>query len=207
MKKLFFAILSVLCAFGAYAQLVVAEQKGLDAGGNEASGANIFDRKAVDDDTNQILQFVEQLRTAYCQKDKKLLEDLFSEDALIITGHVRQRKSLEPGIGHQEEFTKQTKCQYLNKLFKKFGKSKNDINVRFDDIEVEHSPVNPDMYGVTLRQEMTSKNYTDAGTVFLLLDFTDTTAPNIMVYAWQPLAHDSGNAVDTHKFQISEFVF
>lgn len=51
MKKLFFAILSVLCAFGAYAQLVVAEQMYHDTGSIEANRANDLDPIVVDGDT------------------------------------------------------------------------------------------------------------------------------------------------------------
>lgn len=155
----------------------------------------------------QILHFVEQFRTAYCQKDKKLLEDFFSDDALIITGRVRQRKSLESGMAQQVEFTKQTKRQYLNKLFKMFDNPKTYINVQFADIEVEHSPIYPNLYGVTLRQEWNSNTYSDVGTVFLLWDFTNENAPQIYVRTWQPLADGRGNAVETHKFRISEFEF
>lgn len=51
MKKLFFAILSVLCAFGAYAQLVVAEQMYHDTGSIEANRANDLNPIVVDGDT------------------------------------------------------------------------------------------------------------------------------------------------------------
>ncbi len=155
----------------------------------------------------QILHFVEQFRTAYCQKDKKLLEDFFSDDALIITGRVRQRKRLETGLTQEVEFTKQTKRQYLSKLFKMFDNPKMYINVVFDDIEVEQSPLYPNLYGVTLRQEWNSTTYSDVGTVFLLWDFTDENAPQIYVRTWQPLADANGNPVKTHQFKVSEFDF
>ena len=34
----------------------------------------------------QIINWCEKLRNAYCQKDIRMLDDLFSDDALIITG-------------------------------------------------------------------------------------------------------------------------
>lgn len=155
----------------------------------------------------QVLHFVYQFKTAYCQKDKKFMEDIFSDDALIITGRVRQRKTLEGKVTQEVELNKQTKRQYLNNLFKKFNDPKIYINVQFDEIEVEHSPLYPNLYGVTLRQEWNSTGYSDVGTVFLLWDFTNEEAPQIYVRTWQPLADPSGKPLDTHKFKISEFDF
>ena len=51
MKKLVFALFSVLCAFGAHAQLVVAEQMYHDTGSIEANRANDLDPIVVDGDT------------------------------------------------------------------------------------------------------------------------------------------------------------
>ncbi len=150
------------------------------------------------DQRQQILHFVEQFRTAYCEKDKKFLEDIFSDDALIITGRVRTRGSLETGISSVVEYTKQSKREYLDRLFQKFDKPNTYINVKFDDIEVERNPINPDIYGVTVRQEWYSTGYSDVGTVFLLWDFTNKNKPKIYVRTWQPNE-------DTHRFRTTEF--
>ncbi len=150
------------------------------------------------DQRQQILHFVEQFRTAYCEKNKKFMEDIFSDEALIITGRVRTRTSLERGISSVVEYTKQTKREYLNRLFKKFDNPKTYINVKFDDIEVERNPVNPNIYGVTVRQEWHSTGYSDVGTVFLLWDFTNKNSPKIYVRVWQPNE-------DTHRFRTTEF--
>lgn len=155
----------------------------------------------------QILHFVEQFRTAYCQKDKKLLDDFFSDDALIITGRVRKRKSVEMGMTPEVEYIKQTKKQYLSRLFKMFDNPKMYINVVFDDIEIEHDSKNPTWYGVTLRQEWNSTTYSDVGTLFLLWDFTDEDAPQIYVRTWQPLKDDQGNPVPTKKYTRASFDF
>lgn len=148
----------------------------------------------------QILHFVEQFRTAYCEKNKQFLEDIFSDDALIITGRVRKRVRLEQGIAAVVEYTKQTKREYLTRLFRKFDMPNSYINVKFDDIEVERNPINPDIYGVTVRQEWHSTGYSDVGTVFLLWDFTNKDKPKIYVRTWQPNE-------DTHRFKTTEFDF
>lgn len=150
------------------------------------------------DQRMQILHFVEQFRTAYCQKDETFLENIFSDDALIITGRVIKRQSVEAGIGAVIDYTKQSKREYLNKLFKMFRTANSYINVKFDNIEIERNPVNPNIYGVTLRQQWHSSNYSDVGTVFLLWDFTNAVNPKIYVRTWQPNE-------DTHRFRTTEF--
>ncbi len=150
------------------------------------------------DQRQQILHFVEQFRTAYCEKNKQFLEDIFSDDALIITGRVRTRTTLEQGIATVVDYTKQTKREYLTKLFAKFDMPNSYINVKFDEIEVERNPINTDIYGVTVRQEWHSTGYSDVGTVFLLWDFTNKSAPKIYVRTWQPNE-------DTHRFKTTEF--
>lgn len=150
------------------------------------------------DQRQQILHFVEQFRTAYCEKNKQFMEDIFSDDALIITGRVRKRTSVEQGITTVVDYTKQTKREYLTRLFKRFDMPNSYINVKFDDIEVERNPINPDIYGVTVRQEWHSTGYNDVGTVFLLWDFTNKNSPKIYVRTWQPNE-------DTHRFKTTEF--
>lgn len=152
------------------------------------------------DQRQQILHFVEQFRTAYCEKNKQFLEDVFSDDALIITGRVRQRAVAEKGISAVVDYTRQSKREYLDRLFRKFDMKNSYINVKFDDIEVERNPLNPDIYGVTVRQEWYSTGYSDVGTVFLLWDFTNKLRPQIYVRTWQPNE-------DTHRFRTTEFNF
>lgn len=152
------------------------------------------------DQRQQILHFVEQFRTAYCEKNKQFMEDIFSDDALIITGRVRTRTSVDRGITTIVDYTKQTKREYLSRLFKKFDMPNSYINVKFDDIEVERNPVNPNIYGVTVKQEWHSTGYSDVGTVFLLWDFTNKDKPKIYVRTWQPNE-------DTHRFRTTEFDF
>lgn len=139
-----------------------------------------------------ILDYVEKFKTAYNQKDRRFLEEIFSDDALIITGKVIQRKSadnipLPPKI----EYTKQTKRQYLTKLASVFDNSKY-IRVTFDEIEVKRHPLKTDFYGVTLHQGYSTDKYHDDGYVFLLWDFRDESHPTIHVRTWQPDSYNTG---------------
>ena len=133
-----------------------------------------------------ILDYVEQFRTAYNQKDINFLEAVFSDDALIITGKVVKRTSSD-GIQLPDHivYKKQDKKTYLTNLSRVFKNNKY-IRVTFDEIEVMRHPVNKDFYGVTLHQGYTSDNYHDDGYLFLLWDFRDETRPQIHVRTWQP---------------------
>lgn len=132
-----------------------------------------------------ILDYVEQFRTAYNQKDLDFLEAVFSDDALIITGKVVKRTVDGIRLPDKIEYKKHTKKEYLSRLSIVFRNNKR-IQVTFDEIDVMRHPVNKDFYGVTLHQGYTSDNYHDDGYLFLLWDFRDETHPQIHVRTWQP---------------------
>lgn len=137
-----------------------------------------------------ILDYVEHFRTSYNQKDIKFLNQVFSDDALIITGRViRQAKDGIP-LPDKITYKKQNKQQYLGNLRNVFAANKY-IKVTFDEIEVIRHPVNPDFYGVTLHQGYTSDRYHDDGYLFLLWDFRNEAAPQIHVRTWQPDAYNA----------------
>lgn len=157
-----------------------------------------------------ILDYVEQFRTAYNQKNKDFLEAIFSEDALIITGKVIKRQSRE-GIRLPDkiEYMKHTKRQYLDRLSAIFAANK-QIRVTFDEIEVMLHPIDADVYGVTLHQGYTSDNYHDDGYLFLLWDFRDEAHPKIHVRTWQPDAYNkdgkgSQRIAKSEIFSLNDF--
>ena len=133
-----------------------------------------------------ILDYVEQFRTAYNQKDLDFLEAVFSDDALIITGKVIKRTTGD-GIRLPDkiEYKKQSKREYLSRLAVVFQNNK-QIRVTFDEIEVMRHPGHKDFYGVTLHQGYSSDRYHDDGYLFLLWDFRNEELPQIHVRTWQP---------------------
>lgn len=138
-----------------------------------------------------ILDYVEQFRTAYNQKDINFLEAVYSDDALIITGKVIKRKSIDGIILPDKiEYSKQDKKTYLSNLSRIFKYNKL-IKVQFDEVEVMRHGVYPDIYGVTLHQSWTTDTYHDDGYLFLLWDFRDEAHPQIHVRTWQPDAYNS----------------
>lgn len=132
-----------------------------------------------------ILDYVEKFRTAYNQKNINFLNQVFSDDALIITGKVITTKHAEGFISQKVQYNKQSKEQYIRNLRGVFARN-SYIKVTFDEIEVMRHPVNPNFYGVTLLQGWTSGRYHDDGYLFLLWDFTNEDAPQIHVRTWQP---------------------
>jgi ketosteroid isomerase-like protein len=156
------------------------------------------ERKAI------ILQYVERFRTAYCRKDINFMNQVFSDDALIITGKVVQTKPNDLGQGNAKVvYNRQNKQQYLSNLRRAFARNKY-IEVKFSEIgdgngcgAVTQSRNNPNFYGVRLHQEWRSSNYSDDGYVFLLWDFRDENQPVIHVRTWQPTLVIAGDGKST----------
>ena len=151
-----------------------------------------------------ILDYVEQFRTAYNQKDINFLNQVFSDDALIITGRVITQKHAEGFSSQKIVYNKQNKQQYLTNLSRVF-RAASYIKVTFDEVEVMRHPVNANFYGVTLHQGYTSNRYHDDGYLFLLWDFTDEAHPQIHVRTWQP-DRVGGKALPKDEiFTLSDF--
>lgn len=166
----------------------------------------IRDNKEVTDLRRRqlILDYVEQFRTSYNTKDIQFLEQVFSDDALIITGKVISQKKDNMKLPDKIVYKKQTKQEYLTNLRRVFANN-SYIKVTFDDIKVMRHPVNPNFYGVTLHQGYTSSNYHDDGYLFLLWDFTDENQPQIHVRTWQPDQINGDRIPDDEIFSLNDF--
>ena len=141
----------------------------------------------------EILDYVERFRTSYNTKDLKFLNQVFSDDALIITGKVVTPKKNTDGMSisfPSVTYTKQGKQEYLANLARVF-KNNRYINVNFDDVTIKRHGANPNIYGVRVVQHYTSSNYSDEGYVFMVWDFTNPEAPQIHVRTWQPMYLDN----------------
>ncbi len=149
-----------------------------------------------------ILQYVERFRTAYNQQDITTISNMFSEDALIITGKVVSSSGKESEVKSRArapqkvEYSKLSKQEYIIRLKKAFHRNK-WIDVKFSQIGengenggcagITQSKKDPTKFGIRLRQEWRSSSYNDFGYLFLLWEFPeDGTAPLIHVRTWQP---------------------
>lgn len=134
-----------------------------------------------------VLGFVEDVRTAYNRKDTQFIDQVYSNDALIIIGKVLKRTGDSPNpVGVDFKYVTQTKADYLKNLKKVFANN-TFINIKFDEIEVLKDEERDNIYGVTLRQRWNTSTYSDEGWLFLMIDFRNENEPQIWVRTWQPL--------------------
>lgn len=147
----------------------------------------------------QIIDWCEHFAKAYCDKNMKFMQTIFSDDAIIITGKMTmQRVHTDMGMKDQAKvkYVQQTKSQYLSNLSRVFA-SNSYVNVKFEDYTVIRHGAKPNYYGVTLRQKWHTARYSDEGTVFLIWDFSNEEAPRILVRTWQPTTEKA--------FKMSDF--
>lgn len=137
----------------------------------------------------EILKWVEDFRCYYNEKNLNALNQVYSDDALIITGSVVTQRKNGGDMGVRMEqsvkYTVQSKEQYINKLSRIFRNNRR-VNVEFDHISVVMHGAKPNIYGVTLHQKWQTSSYSDEGWLFLLWDFNDPEKPQIHVRTWQP---------------------
>lgn len=137
---------------------------------------------------NEILKWVEDFRCYYNEKNLKSLNQIYSDDALIITGSVVTQRKKQGDMGVRTEqkvkYKVQSKKEYLTNLSNVF-KNNSRIDVKFENISVVAHGAKSKIYGVTLHQDWKTNNYMDSGWVFLVWDFNDPERPQIHVRTWQ----------------------
>lgn len=143
----------------------------------------------------QIMEFMENYKTAYCLKRLDYIRDIFADDAVIIVGNVVKRAANQiPGereisIGGQNviNYNRYTKDDYLKRLQQSFARNE-FINIRFSNNEVQWLEKYKDkkLFAIQIGQEYNASRYADKGYLFLLVDMTDRDAPQIKIRTWQP---------------------
>lgn len=156
-----------------------------------------------------ILDFVENFRTAYNRKDIRFLEQIYSDDALIITGRVVRSKPnsdmyMNSLPKEKIEYQLKTKQEYISSLRNIFRNNQR-INIIFEEIEVARHPRYDDIYGVTMKQGWNSSNYSDVGYLFLMIDFRDENNPLIHVRTWQPEKYNGRDISKDEIFHLGSF--
>ncbi len=149
-----------------------------------------------------ILDFIENFRTAYNRKDLPLIDIMYSDYALIITGNICKAKDGYSTV----EYTSQSKKEYLTRLRRVFELNKY-VNIGFDDIEIMKHPTNDKVYGVTLRQAWNTSNYSDDGWLFLAIHFESETQMEVDVRTWQPYMLNGNVFPREEVFNIVDFEF
>jgi hypothetical protein len=161
-------------------------------------GKDVWDER----DRLILVNFLESYKTAYALKRIEYIEQIFSDDALIITGKVVKVKPNELNQYKSNrivKYNKQTKQQYVKNLRYSFG-SKEYINLKFEQSKIRKAGKGGDIYGVQIKQNYFSSNYGDVGYLFLMVDLNNPDEPIIHVRTWQ---HEIG--VNDSIYGLSDF--
>ncbi|MEI6048961.1 MAG: hypothetical protein WCS03_08695 [Bacteroidota bacterium] len=149
-----------------------------------------------------LICFLENYKTAFALKRYDYISNIFSDDALIITGYVtRVNNSPDSRYAKNEivRYNRQTKTEYLKRLRYSFAGNE-FINLRFADNTIRRSGKGNDVYGIQIKQDYFSTNYGDSGYLFLLVDLSDTLTPQIHVRTWQPEKNPDGSIYGLSDF-------
>lgn len=164
--------------------------------GNDAESEILTKKIAWREDMREnLVEFLENYKTAYCLKRLDYIKDIFADDAIIIVGNVTHRYSTQRNDGGSMSIrgrdiittNRYTKDTYLKNLAYCFRKNE-FINVRFthSDIQKLEKASNDDIVCVQLAQDYNSTTYADRGYLFLMIDMSDAESPYIKVRTWQP---------------------
>lgn len=142
----------------------------------------------------QILDFLENYKTAYCLKDSDYIEAIFDENATIIVGNVA-KKTTRPGYEENRisdmgkeiiTYTRYTKSEYIKHL-KRVFKRNQFINIKFTENDVmKMENESGKVFSIQIGQEYSSSTYADKGYLFLMVDMTNPNEPLIKIRTWQP---------------------
>ena len=139
----------------------------------------------------ELINFLENYQTAFALNRLDFIGNLFSDDAVIITGCMlqkatRSREENRLTFNNAVKYTHHNKEQYLEKLDQCF-KNNEYINIRLTDNDIRRmSPDHGKCYGILIHQDYYSSTYSDTGYLFLIADFNDAARPAIILRTWQP---------------------
>lgn len=175
-----------------------------------------LDKKAADDILSQgywpesvrmnILEFMENYKTAYCFKRTDYLDSIFDDDAYIIVGHVVNRMKRngnedfnEFANHHLVTYTHYSKKEYIEHLHQCFN-SNECVNIHFSNNEVTKGK--DELYGIQIKQDYYSTNYGDTGYLFLLVDLKNPDKPIIKVRTWQEELGPKKKPISIRDFKL-----
>ncbi len=160
---------------------------------------------ASKDEKYQLLQFMEFYKTAYCLKQLDYIESIFADNALIIVGKILKKGKnigeMYDRIGNDKvKYIKMNKTTYVSHLKKVFS-SNEFVNIHFEENLIKK--VNgKKIYGIQIKQNYYSQNYSDEGFLFLMMDLNDPSKPKIYVRSWQPEKNDDGSVIGLEDFRL-----
>lgn len=140
-----------------------------------------------------IMDFMENYKTAYALKRLDYIKSIFDDDAVIITGNVTRKMTMNKGAEGKATvsgndiitYNRQTKDEYIRNLARCFA-SNEFINIRFANNDVYKLAKGGELYAIQIAQDYYSTNYGDKGYLFLMVDINNPKEPLIKVRTWQP---------------------
>ena len=142
----------------------------------------------------QLIQFMENYKTAYALERVEYIESIFSDDALIIIGRILEKAEpldgMYVGFKKDVEYIRLSKAEYMDRLRTVFSQNE-FVNIQFEGNEVRKKN-NSNEYGIQIIQNYYSTNYADKGYLFLYIDMRDSLNPRILVRSWQPRKNIDG---------------
>lgn len=170
---------------------------------NKPAVDDIMNRVAWSDTVRKVLiNFLESYKTAYALKRTDYISNIFSDDALIITGSIVKQSGMgekQPLNENAVKYVRQSKQDYLKKLAYIFN-SNEFVNLRFADNQVRKSGVGGEVYGIQIKQDYFSSSYGDTGYLFLMVDLNNPQEPLIHVRTWQPEKDPNFGLIDLSYF-------
>ena len=160
----------------------------------EAFDRIIEDGKALEDLDHRmwILNWIEQLKSAYALKDIEFIKNAIG-DGILITDN--GAKSITDNPMNSRDIQ-----QYLSNLERVLLKNE-QVNVKYSEISIKRHPTRSNYYGVTMKQEWSTKYYHDEMYIFELWDFSDESYPKILVQQWQ---HNKEDLSDLSTFPLPD---
>lgn len=176
---------NVVFVFDEKSHLIDNVQFGL----SQVAEGDILSNPAWKKESKLVLRnFLENYKTAYALKNIGYLEQVFADDALIITGKTVMKREGNAESGYRTnkyvELTRQDKVSYLKRLRQVFA-GQEFINIKFANNEVVKMGKGGEIYGIQIKQDYFSVSYGDSGYLFVLVDVNNPHEPIIHVRAWQ----------------------
>lgn len=151
-----------------------------------------------------LLDFLEDYQTAYALKRREYLNQIFSENALIIVGSVLKETKKSDNIQMREEvkikYDTLSKGQYITNLNRIFNNNE-FVNLTFTNTDFNTVNSINDVIGVQVKQEYLSSTYGDTGYLFLMVDLRGE-KPVIHVRTWQPKETPVNEKIDANSFMF-----
>ncbi|MGN0032526.1 MAG: hypothetical protein ACI358_01920 [Candidatus Limimorpha sp.] len=151
-----------------------------------------------------LLNFLEDYQTAYALKRREYLNQIFSDNALIIIGSVFRESKKSDIISMKDEvkvkYDTLSKPQFINRLNRIFDNNE-FVNLKLSDTRFNTVNGISNVIGVEVKQEYLSSTYGDIGYLFLMVDLRGD-KPVIHVRTWQPKETPVDEKINANSFRF-----